>query len=89
MLRRWLMPALIKHVSKSVRTNHRAGMNAHAISHPRSCVEHDARKQPHILAQHAICGDMISALQHAPRADAGPFAHDTERADVRAGIYGG
>src|SRR5208282_1364972 len=86
-LRHLAVNVAVLHVTEAVRTNHRAGVNAHALADFRVRINSDVRKQIHVVGQLAVVADKIAGLQDRPRADAHALADNTMRPDVRAGVH--
>ena len=85
-LRHFAMNAAVLHVTETIRTNHRVGMNADALADFCARINRHVRKQIHVVAQFGIVADKIAGLQNRPRAYFHAFADDTMRSDVRARV---
>ena len=69
-LRHFAVNAAVLHVTKTVRTNHRAGVNADAPADFRARINRHVREQIHVVAEFGVVADEIAALQNGSRADA-------------------
>ena len=85
-LRHFAMNAAVLHVTKTVRANHRVGVDAHALADFRARINRHVRKQIHVVAELGVVADEIAALQDRPRTDLHALANDAIRTDVRARI---
>ena len=81
------MNAAVLHVTETVRTNHRASVNADAPADFRFRINGDIRKQVHVVPELRIVADTSAGLQDRPRADAHAFADDTMRSEVCGGVH--
>src|SRR5258706_15921883 len=63
-LRNFAVRALVEHVAKSIRADHRTRVDADAIAKLRPRIKCDVWKKINFLAELAIGADMIAALQH-------------------------
>ena len=85
-LRNLAAKTAVKNVAKTVRTNHRAGVNADALADLGAGIKRDVRKQIRFVTEHRIRADGIAGLQNHLRAQLHAFAHDAMRPDVRRRI---
>src|SRR5690349_5612129 len=85
-LRYLAMRALVEHVTKPVRADDGAGVDAHALADLGARIQHDVRKKLRVPAKHALRTDMIAAVQHGMRPDARLIANHAMRPDVRGRI---
>src|SRR5207247_4806035 len=85
-LRHLAVNAFIEHITKAIRTNDGASMDAHTISNLSSRVQRDMREHQHIIAKFTIRPDVIAGLQHRTSANPCMFADDAAWPTVSRGI---
>ena len=85
-LRHLAVLASIKHVSESVRPDHRAGMDPHAFPEMRTLVERHVREQARLLTHRAVVPHVDLRDQHRTRPDLDPLTHHAMRPNVRCWI---
>ena len=55
------VPTFIKHIAVSIGANHCAGVNAHAVAHLASGIDHHVRMEPRVIANNAVRTDVHGA----------------------------
>ena len=81
-LRHLAMDGAVLHIAKAVRADDRAGVDAHPLADLRVRVERDIREQHDPVAQQAVVGHEVAAMQRRAGPDPDAFADDAVRPDL-------
>ena len=76
----------IQHIAESIRADHAAGVNAHALSNLGARINGHVGKQVRALAEDGIGAHKSAGLQHAVGAKLHALFHRAVRPDMRRGI---
>ena len=86
-LRHLAVLTLVEHITKAIRTNHRARMNAHTPPQRTAGVERNIRIKPAPVTHDTVLRDEIATNEDHISPDPDPFTDDALRSHLRRRIH--